>query len=227
MQEWTFFIFWPSTFVPFTFFTLLPFWHFGTDLRWPSNFTSSRWESACEISRPKVSLHISRDTQTHPADCFTRTTHTRPFSGTTQVSRHQKGKTNLDFTETRDSDWQWHQLGHMQVCTSLQTDNHASTPSLSFTGRMPFLPPNLLRQSTSVVVNQWRRDKASVLLLTLCYNSITWAVNVAFGDVGLHRAIGPLQIGCQLCIITATLLFEFVTIWWMLLRACCDMVTGG
>jgi len=34
----------------------------------------------------------------------------------------------LDFTEARDSEWQWHQLGHMQVCTSLQTDNHASTP---------------------------------------------------------------------------------------------------
>ena len=55
-----------------------------------------------------------------------------PLSGTTQVSRYQKGKTNLDFTEARDSEWQWHQLGHMQVCTSLQTDNHASTPSLSF-----------------------------------------------------------------------------------------------
>jgi len=48
------------------------------------------------------------------------------------VSRHQKGKTNLDFTEARDSEWQWQQLGHMQVCTSLQTDNHASTPPLSF-----------------------------------------------------------------------------------------------
>jgi len=48
------------------------------------------------------------------------------------VSRYQKGKTNLDFTEARDSGWQWHQLGHVQVCTSLQTDNHASTPSLSF-----------------------------------------------------------------------------------------------
>jgi len=37
----------------------------------------------------------------------------------------------------------------MQVCTSLQTDNHASTPSLSFfTGRLPFLPPNQQRQST-------------------------------------------------------------------------------
>ena len=72
-----------------------------------------------------------------------------PFSGTTQVGRCQKGKTNLDFTEARDSEWQWHQLGHMQVCTLLKTDNHASTPSLSFfTGRMPFLPPNQQSQST-------------------------------------------------------------------------------
>ena len=44
-----------------------------------------------------------------------------------RVSRYQKGKTNLDFTGARDSEWQWHQLGHMQVCTSLQTDNHIST----------------------------------------------------------------------------------------------------
>jgi len=59
-------------------------------------------------------------------------THTHPFSGTTGVSRYQKGKTNLDFTEARDSEWQWHQRGNMQVCISLQTDNHASTPPLSF-----------------------------------------------------------------------------------------------
>jgi len=55
-----------------------------------------------------------------------------PLSGTTGVSRHQKCETNLDFTEARDSEWQWHQLGHMQVCTSLTTDNHASNPPLSF-----------------------------------------------------------------------------------------------
>jgi len=48
------------------------------------------------------------------------------------VSQYQKCKTNLDFTEARDSEWQWHQLGHMQVCTSLQTDNNASTSPLSF-----------------------------------------------------------------------------------------------
>jgi len=69
------------------------------------------------------------------------------LSRTTRVSRYHKGKTNLDFTEARDSEWQWHQLGHMQVCSSLQTDNHAS-PLSFFTGRMPFLSPNQQRQST-------------------------------------------------------------------------------
>jgi len=52
------------------------------------------------------------------------------------VSQYQKGKTNLNFIEARDSEWQWRQLGHVQVCTLLLTDNHASTPPLSFfTGR--------------------------------------------------------------------------------------------
>ena len=64
--------------------------------------------------------------------CIIINTHTHPFNGpfsrTTRVSRYQKGKTNLDFAEARDSEWQWHQ----QVCTSLQTDNHTSTSPLSF-----------------------------------------------------------------------------------------------
>ena len=62
--------------------------------------------------------------------------HTHPFngtlSGTTQVSQYEKGQTNVDFTEARDSEWQWNPLGHMHVCTLLQTENHASTPSLIF-----------------------------------------------------------------------------------------------
>ena len=40
--------------------------------------------------------------------------HTHPLNSplprTIQVSRYQKGKTNLDFTEARDIEWQWHQL---------------------------------------------------------------------------------------------------------------------
>ena len=72
------------------------------------------------------------------------------------MSRCQKGKTNLDFTEARDSEWQWHQLGHMQVSTSLQTYNRASTSLLKFfTGRMPFLPPNQQCQSTEGTIDVW------------------------------------------------------------------------
>jgi len=48
------------------------------------------------------------------------------------VSQYHKGKSNLDFIEARDSEWQWHQLGRMQACTSLQTDNYANIPPLSF-----------------------------------------------------------------------------------------------
>ena len=61
---------------------------------------------SCQIQLNKTKSH---GRHTHPFN--------GPFSGTTRVSRYQKGKTNLDFTEARDSEWQWHQLGHMQVCT--------------------------------------------------------------------------------------------------------------
>ena len=60
------------------------------------------------------------------------------FSRTTWVGliRYQKSKTSLDLNEARDDGvwgWQWHQLDHMQtICTSLQTDNHTNTSSLSF-----------------------------------------------------------------------------------------------
>ena len=85
------------------------------------------------------STHHAAKTAVYPNNNVSDTdllfTHRHPFngplSGTTRVSRYQKGKTNLDFTEARDSEWQWHQLDHMQDCTSLQTDNHTSTPPLS------------------------------------------------------------------------------------------------
>ena len=41
-------------------------------------------------------------------------THLTALFRTTRVSQYQKGKTNLDFTEETDNEWQWHQLGHMQ-----------------------------------------------------------------------------------------------------------------
>jgi len=78
-----------------------------------------------------------------------------PLSGTTRVNRYQKGKTNLDFTEARDSEWQWHPLGHVQVCTALQTDNHASTPPLSFlqAGCHSCHPTNSVKALNAYILN--------------------------------------------------------------------------
>jgi len=120
------------------------FWHFLT----PSPMSTY---SSSAKPLPAVDVHfiwshfntmsLSSDTSIYSQYTLARArTHARthahpfnsPFSRTTWISRYQKGKTNLDFTEARDSEWQWHQLGHMQVCTLLQTDNHTNTPPLSF-----------------------------------------------------------------------------------------------
>jgi len=49
-----------------------------------------------EITMPPGAYRMGGDTHTH--------THlfNGPFSGTTRVSRYQKGKSNLDFNEARD-----------------------------------------------------------------------------------------------------------------------------
>jgi len=100
------------------------------------------------------------ETHTHPFN--------GPFSGTTRMSRHQKGKTKLDFTEARESEWQWHHLGHMQVCTSLQTTT--PTPITQFfTGRMPFLPPNQQRQSTEGLLHNRKLNTIPVRWFTDCF----------------------------------------------------------
>jgi len=76
-----------------------------------------------------------------------------PFSGATWVRRYQKGKTNLDFTEARDSEWQWHQLGHMQVCILLQTDNHTSPPP-----PICFYRPDALPATQPTASKHWRQN---------------------------------------------------------------------
>jgi len=88
---------------------------------------------------------------THIHTCAGARAFNGPSSGITWVSRYQKGKkTNLDFTEARDSEWQWHQLGHMQVCTSLQTHKHASTPPLNF------YRPDALSATQPTASTNWR-----------------------------------------------------------------------
>jgi len=51
--------------------------------------------------------------------------------------------------------WQWHQLNHMQIiCTTLQTDNHARTPSLNFL--RAGCPSRCPTNSVKALKMQWR-----------------------------------------------------------------------
>ena len=97
-----------------------------------------------------------------------------PIHRTTWMGRYHKGKTNLDFTEATDSECQWHQLGHMQVCTSLQTNNHASTPPLSFlqAGCPSCHPTNSVKAPKAKKYCQYMSIK-SILVKTIIKNN--WA----------------------------------------------------
>ena len=120
-------------------------------------------------------LHVQGEKHTHTH------THTHPFNGpftgTTQVSRYHKSKTNLDFTEARDSERQWHQLGHMQVCISLQTDNHPA-PYHSV-----FYRPDALPAAQPTASKYWRQNVSSVTESKLFY--LFSRVNTAFSALTL------------------------------------------
>ena len=111
-----------------------------------------------DLLRSQNTIH--RGHHTHSLQHTTNThTHIHPFNGPFRDypgEPVQKGKTNLDSTEARDSEWQWHHLGHMQVCTSLQTDNHARTPPLSFlqAGCPSCRPTNSVTQSTEGIIQR-------------------------------------------------------------------------
>jgi len=94
------------------------------------------------MKRYIVCLSVCLSTYTHPFN--------GPLSGTTRVSRYQKGKTNLDFTEARDSEWQWHWLGHMRVCTLLQTTMPAPHHSVFLQAGCPSCRPTNSIKALSV-----------------------------------------------------------------------------
>jgi len=82
----------------------------------------------------------------------------------------------------------------MQVCTSLQTDNHASTSPLSFfTGRMPFLPPNQQRQSTEGICPLMNKvENINCGLVWACVRITPKISPFALWDLGHHLTHGYL-----------------------------------
>ena len=93
---------------------------------------------------------------------FTRLTALCP--GLPGVSRYQKGKTNLDFTEARDSEWHWHQLGYVQVCISFQTE---TMPALHLTGCASCRLTNSVKALKATLNHQQIWQICTLLVFTL------------------------------------------------------------
>ena len=72
----------------------------------------------------QMTIVFQKHTHTHPFN--------GPFSGTTRVSRNQKGKPIWILLEQETVSSSGISWAKMQICNSLQTDNHASFPPLSF-----------------------------------------------------------------------------------------------
>jgi len=105
------------------------------------------------------------------------------------VGRYQKGKTSLEFTEARDCEWWWHQLGCMQVCTLLQTDNHASTPPLSFLqARCPSCrPTNSVKALAYKYDNNNKRKKIIIINVFVWHRKVVTLEALGPGSVLLRK----------------------------------------
>jgi len=115
------------------------FWHFANSLEdWPFGIIITCVSYHLKISWQDGSrclqLYVTRENQQTLCLCYYYYyVHLTAFFRTTRVSRHQKGKPFWILVEQEMMWWQWHQLDRMQIiCTSLQTDNNASTSPLSF-----------------------------------------------------------------------------------------------
>jgi len=103
-----------------------------------------------------------------------------PFSRTTWLDWHQKGKLFWVLLEQEVIGWQWHQLDHMQIIyTWLRTDNHASTSPLSFYSL------NALPAAQPTPSRHWRQH---ISCRNVCCNYVYWFMEDD-ADADMYRAL--------------------------------------
>ena len=118
----------------------------------------------------------------------------------------------------QETEWQWHQLVRMQVCTSLQTDNYTSTPPLSFlqAGCTSCHPTNSVKalkanQSTEgkqqwhVIINFIIKTKTTAYHLLLCLfllSSVTDVMSIIRRQQRFFSAVLLVSAKSALCCLT-------------------------
>jgi len=114
------------------------------------------------------------------------------WAGTRKVNQSE-------FTGARDSEWQWHQLDHMQICTLTQTHNHASIPPLSFlqAGCPSCRPANSVKALNANINSTHTHTHTTILqlcIICLGFPSVLWRC-----WLGVRKGIRPVKnwvVGC-------------------------------
>ena len=77
-------------------------------------------------------------------------------------------------TGARDSEWQWQQLGYMQICTLPQAENHTSTSSLSVlqAGRPSCHPTNSIKALKAIIITEQDFNEKFTSLVKISYSPI-------------------------------------------------------
>ena len=106
-------------------------------------------------------------TQTH--------THTRLTVWDYPGDQYQKGKTNLDFTEARDSEWQWHQLG---ICKSAPRSRQITTPAPHHS---VFYRPDAFPVAQPTASKHWRHKTIYIAPKSKIKSKAHYALESAWG----------------------------------------------
>jgi len=75
---------------------------------WVSHYLGRYSVDTVLVSQSSSSEGVATDHSRSHIHEMADNTHTHVYRPFSRVSQYQRGKTNLDFTEAKDGEWQWH-----------------------------------------------------------------------------------------------------------------------
>jgi len=116
------------------------------------------------------------------------------LSGTTRVSWYQKGKTNADFTEARDSEWQWQVSSKRDWSgTYLMRDSRSRS-----VGCWVNQSQYSLRLQPNDYTHSWIHSVTSFITVGIKHYSINAVLFVCIFRMGWHKHRATTCLSCQL-----------------------------
>jgi len=135
--------------------------------RMSTGLYSGAWKSSSGVSSSWAEINTMPQVKAAATSTTTITYQFNgPLSGTTLVSRYQKGKTNLDFTvKARDSEWQW----YLHLAPDMPAPNH-----------LVFYRPDAIPATQPTVSKHWSQSNNINKCMWCCLMTmITYKIHCA------------------------------------------------